>query len=140
MDYHNFLTIHKLRCSTNESGDSVRLRFSAYQIDALERVFSVNPYPQRYMKNKLCRSLNPFRPGGEGRGRKVLVPISTFQNFLNYKVIPTKCGHFYQNILGNKILKTICFSGITCCHSNAVFDAMFTQTLINKIFKANANC
>ena len=35
--------------------------------------------------------LNPIRPGGG----EVPAPISTFANFLNIKVIPTKCGHFY---------------------------------------------
>ena len=60
-DYHKFLTIHKLRYSTSESVESARLRFSADQIDALERVFVVNPYPQRDVKNKLCRSLNLTR-------------------------------------------------------------------------------
>ena len=60
-DFHKFLTIHKLRYSTSESVESARLRLSADNIDALERVFAVNPYPQREMKNKLCRSLNLTR-------------------------------------------------------------------------------
>ena len=64
-----------------------------------------------------------------GRGRKVPVQISTYENFLNIKVIPTKCDHFYQNLLGNKILKKFCVNDITCCHGNAVFDAMFTKIL-----------
>ena len=69
------------------------------------------------------------RPGGGGGGRKVPVQISTYENFLNIKVIPTKCDHFYQNLLGNKILKKFCVNDITCCHGNAVFDAMFTKIL-----------
>ena len=38
---------------------------------------------------------NPIPPGGGGGGRKVPAPISTSENFINIRVIPTKCGHFY---------------------------------------------
>ena len=37
---------------------------------------------------------------------------------------------FTENLLENKILEKFCVNGITCCHGNRVFDAMFTQILI----------
>ena len=61
-------------------------------------------------------------------------PISTFENFLNIKVILIKCGHVYYSLLGNENLKKIYIDGITCCHGNTVSDAMFTQVLIFVVF------
>ena len=31
----------------------------------------------------------------------------------------------------NKILENVCVKGITCCHDNSVFDAVFTKTDFN---------
>ena len=46
----------------------------------------------------------------------------------------TKRGHFYQNLLENKILQKFYIKGVTCCHGNHVFDTMFTQILTFSIF------
>ena len=53
--------------------------------------------------------------------------ISTFKNFLAiyYETLPLllKC-------IGEKDSVTIFFvKGITCCHGNPIFDAMFSQSL-----------
>ena len=60
--------------------------------------------------------------------------ISTSENFLNIEVIPTKCGHFYYNLLENKTLEKICINSIACCQGNAVFDAMFIEILTFLVF------
>ena len=65
---------------------------------------------------------------GEGGLRKV---ITTIENFLDIHDIAIKSGDFSQNLLQNKNSGKILSQGKnTCCHGNAVFNAMFRQVLL----------
>ena len=75
--------------------------------------------------------------GGRGVGvagrRKVPALISTFENSLATKAIPTKFCHFYYNLLMNKIMKNVFVKGMTCCHGNLTLDAMLNARDLSKI-------
>ena len=56
--------------------------------------------------------------------------ISTIVIFLDTHRRATKSGDVSQNILENKILEKFSVKGITNCHCNTVFDAMFGEILV----------
>ena len=63
------------------------------------------------------------REGGEGG-------LSAIKNFPDIHGKGSKSGDFSRNVLENKVMENIFVSGITGCHDNTVFDAMFGEVLL----------
>ena len=64
---------------------------------------------------------------------------STIENYFKIHGMAIKSGDFSPNLLENKILKNFCIKGITCCHDNKFFNAMFGEMLLFLAFSSNAD-
>ena len=89
----------------------------------------------------------PAGRGGGGGDGKCPRRFQLSRTSFIFKQYQPNVATFTKIYWGTRFWKKFCVKGITLCHGNHIFDAVFTQILtflifsplINKIFKTRAN-